>query len=144
VLEYFSKGLYPVFLFSTHASKSDKNSDSYATIPFTKQKDVSEESLTDQNLVLQVLAYIDVYVKNKMLTKASKILTKNCDLLKRTNVSMPYNLFIEYYVSNGNLAKIFEMYRVMKENSVTPGAQTYALMFQVIARLKQKESQESE
>nr|XP_012230354.1 PREDICTED: DNA-directed RNA polymerase, mitochondrial [Linepithema humile] len=127
-----------------HASKCNKSSNEsfYATIPFTKQKDIFEDSLTDQNLILQVLAYVDIYIQNKMLTKVSKILMKNSDLLKRTNIPTPYNMFMEFYVSNRNMPKVFEIHQIMKENSITPDAQTYALMFQVIVRMKHKESQE--
>lgn len=133
------------FLFSMHAAASKSgNSDTYARIPFTKQKDIFEDFLTDQALMLQMLAYIDIYIQSKMLTKASKILMKNYDVLKRTNIPTPFNLFMEYYVSNKNMAKVFEIYQIMKENSITPNAQTYAFMFQIILRMKHKESQAGE
>lgn len=124
--------------------ESSENTSPYATIPFTKQKDLFEDFHTDQNLVSQMLAYMDIYIQNKMLAKAFKTLIKNSNILKRSNNPAPYNLFMEYYVSNRDLAKVFHVYQLLRDNSVTPDAQTYALLFQTIARMKHKENQEGE
>jgi len=53
--------------------------------------------------------------------------------------AMLYNLLLKAHVSNTHMEKAFEIYRIMKEDSVQPNIQTYALMFEIIGRIKNQE-----
>ncbi|KAG5325368.1 RPOM protein, partial [Pseudoatta argentina] len=114
------------------------SSTSYATIPFTNELDSLENCLFDHNLISQLLAHIDVYVQINMPHKAFKLLTSNKNHIKKGKVSPVslYNLLLKTHVSNAHVEKAFEIYRTLKEDSVQPNFETYALMFEIIGRIK--------
>lgn len=124
-------------------SKYDKTSytNSYATIPFTSETDKFETRLSDHNLISQLLAHMDVYVQINMPHKAFKMLMSNKKDLEHSKVSavVLYNLLLKTHVSNAHVEKAFEIYRIMKEDSVQPNFQTYAYMLEIIGRIKNQE-----
>lgn len=112
-------------------------------IPFTIEKDPLEEFASDRYLKFQLLAYMDVYIQMGMSHKALNILTQKKAQFKRGKVSIAemYNLLLESYVSQAYPEKAFHIYRLMKTDSVQPDPQTYALMFEMIAKMKNREKQ---
>ncbi|XP_029176910.1 DNA-directed RNA polymerase, mitochondrial isoform X2 [Nylanderia fulva] len=110
-------------------------------LSMTTKKDHNEDSLSGQNLISQLQAHMDVYIQIGMSSRAFKMLMLNKDQLKRSNISPVtlYNLLMETYVSNSRLEKVFEIYRLMKVESVRPNRRTYALMFEMIGRMKNDE-----
>ncbi|EGI66288.1 PREDICTED: DNA-directed RNA polymerase, mitochondrial [Acromyrmex echinatior] len=115
-----------------------ESSTSYATIPFTNELDSLENRLSGHNLISQLLAHIDVYIQINMPHKAFKLLTSNKNRIKKGKVSPVslYNLLLKTHVSNAHVEKAFEIYRTLKEDSVQPNFKTYALMFEIIVRIK--------
>lgn len=81
-----------------------------------------------------------------MPNRAFKMLMLYKDQLKRNHISAVtlYNLLMENYVSNACLEKTFEIYRLMKVNSVEPNPQTYAFMLEMIGRIKSDEKRAGE
>ncbi|XP_011867383.1 PREDICTED: DNA-directed RNA polymerase, mitochondrial isoform X2 [Vollenhovia emeryi] len=116
-------------------------SDSYAAIPFTNETDQSENQLSDYGLISQLLAHMDVYVQINMPHKAFKLLTLNKPHLKHSKVPTValYNLLLKTHTSNTHVEKAFEIYKIMKVDSVKPNFETYALMFEIIARITNRE-----
>lgn len=102
------------------------------------EKDQSSK-LSDHNLISQLLALMDIYIQINMPQKAFKLLNKNS--LKHSKVSSIalYNLLLNTHVSNAHVEKAFEIYRRIKMNSVPPDFRTYALMFEIIGRIKNQE-----
>lgn len=129
--------------FSVQISKYDKVSNSYAAIPFMSETDKFEIRLSDNNLISQILAHMDVYVQINVPHKAFKMLLSNKQDLKQSKVSavVLYNLLLKTHVSNAHVEKAFEIYRIMKEDSVQPNFQTYAHMLEIIGRIKNQEKQ---
>ncbi|XP_018059905.1 PREDICTED: DNA-directed RNA polymerase, mitochondrial isoform X1 [Atta colombica] len=115
-----------------------KYESSYATIPFTNEPDSLENRLFDHNLISQLLAHIDVYIQINMPHKAFKLLTSNKNHIKKSKVSPVslYNLLLKTHISNAHVEKAFEIYRTLKEDSVQPNFETYALMFEIIGTIK--------
>ncbi|XP_018344252.1 PREDICTED: DNA-directed RNA polymerase, mitochondrial isoform X2 [Trachymyrmex septentrionalis] len=85
-----------------------------------------------------ILAHIDVYIQINMSHKAFKLLTSNKNHLKKCKVSPAplYNLLLKTHISNAHVEKAFEIYRTLKEDSIQPNCETYALMFEIIGRIK--------
>lgn len=127
--------------FSVQTPRYDKASNSYATIPFTSETDKFETRLSDYNLISQLLAHMDVYVQINMPHKAFKILMSNKKNIKNSKVSavVLYNLLLKTHVSNTHVEKAFEIYRIMKEDSIQPNFQTYVYMLEIIERIKNQE-----
>lgn len=123
--------------------KCDKIPSSTVMIPFKKEHDQFEDSISDQNLVNQLLAHMDVYIQNGMLNRAFKILMLKRQHLKSSNTPTiaVYNILMEAYVTKPYMEKVFEIYNLLNEDSVKPDAQTYALMFQVIGNMKAHKKQ---
>ncbi|XP_071557732.1 DNA-directed RNA polymerase, mitochondrial [Temnothorax nylanderi] len=121
--------------------KYNVTSNSYATIPFTNEADQSEKRLSDHNLISQLLAHMDVYVQINMPHKAFKLLMLNKSHLKHSKVfaAALYNVLLNTHVSNAHVEKAFEIYRIMKVDSVKPNYQTYAFMFEIIGRIRNQE-----
>ncbi|XP_018368910.1 PREDICTED: DNA-directed RNA polymerase, mitochondrial isoform X2 [Trachymyrmex cornetzi] len=121
-----------------------ESSISYATIPFTNEPDPLENRLFDHNLISQLLAHIDVYIQINMPHKAFKLLTSNKNHIKKGKVSPVslYNLLLKTHISNAHVEKAFEIYRTLKEDSVQPNFETYALMFEIIGRIKNQVKRE--
>lgn len=121
--------------------KHDEVPDPSTALTVMTKKNHDEDLIFDQNLIFQLQAHIDVYIQIGMSSRAFKMLMSNKAQLQRSNVSAValYNLFLETYVSNARLEKVFETYRLMKVNSVEPNARTYALMLEMIGRMKNDE-----
>ncbi|XP_020292471.1 DNA-directed RNA polymerase, mitochondrial isoform X2 [Pseudomyrmex gracilis] len=127
----------------TQTSRYNKVQSTHVAIPFTMEKDTLEDFISDRYLKFQLLAYIDVYIQSGMSHKALNILTQKKAQLKRGKVLIAemYNLLLDSYVSHAHLEKAFHIYRLMKTDSVQPNPQTYALMFEMIAKMKNREKQ---
>lgn len=82
---------------------------------------------------------MDIYIQINMPQKAFKLLNKNHFKRSKVSAATPYNLLLNTHVSNAHVEKAFEIYRIMKMNSVSPDFQTYALMFEIIGRIKNQE-----
>lgn len=102
---------------------------------------MSEQSEHLSDLVSQVLAHMDVYIQINMPQKALKLLMVNRTHFKssKTSTVALYNLLLKAHVSSGHVEKAFEIYRIMKTGSVKPNFETYALMFEIIGRIKNKD-----
>ena len=127
--------------YSTQTSKYDEVPNPYMAIE--KKNDHPEDFLSNQNLLSELRAHMDVYIQIKMPSRALKMLLLNRDQLKRNKISsvVLYNLLLETYVSNARLEKTLETYRLMKLNSIHPNSRTYALMFEMIAKMKNEDKQ---
>ncbi|XP_012535388.1 DNA-directed RNA polymerase, mitochondrial isoform X2 [Monomorium pharaonis] len=121
--------------------KYDMTPNSYATIPFASETDQPETYFSDANLISHLLAHMDIYTQINMPQKAFKLLTSNKNLLKRRKLPIVpfYNLLLKSHVSHRHMEKAFEIYRIMKVDSVQPNPQTYALMFEIIGKIKHLE-----
>lgn len=97
-------------------------------------------------MVSQLLAHMDVYIQNGMLNQAFKILLFKRHYFKSSKISTVaiYNMLLEAYITKPHLEKIFEIYNLLKKDSVKPNAQTYALMFQIIGKMKAYRKQAGE
>lgn len=122
---------------SMQTPKYNMASNSYATIPF--QNDIDQ--FQNHNLIFQLFAHIDVYMQINMPHKAFKLLMLYKNHFKQGKISavVLYNLLLKAHVSNTHMEKAFEIYRIMKVDSVQPNIQTYALMFEIIGRIKNQE-----
>ncbi|KAL0128377.1 hypothetical protein PUN28_003577 [Cardiocondyla obscurior] len=123
--------------------KHDVPSNLHSIIPFKINETDHSENLSDYNLVSQLSAHMDVYIQNNMPQKAFKLLMLNKNYLKHSKVSVAllYNLLLKNHVSNMHGEKAFEIYKIMKMNSVQPNSQTYALMLEIIGKMKNREKQ---
>lgn len=80
---------------------------------------------------------MDIYIQLGMLQKAHKMLTLNTKQLKQNKrTAVIYNLLMKVYVSNAELDKLLEVYKLMKTHSVQPDTETYTLLFQTIVNMK--------
>ncbi|KYQ53912.1 DNA-directed RNA polymerase, mitochondrial [Trachymyrmex zeteki] len=115
-----------------------KASTSYASIPFTNEPEILEDCPSDHNLISELLAHMDVYIQIDMPHKAFKLLTSYKNHFKKNKVFpiVLYNLLLRTHVSNAHMEKVFEIYRTIKEDSVQPNFETYALMFEIIGKIK--------
>ncbi|KAL6260323.1 hypothetical protein P5V15_007854 [Pogonomyrmex californicus] len=119
----------------------DTASNSYANIPFTYETIDSENYFFEENMVSKLLAHMDVYIQINMPHKAFKMLSMNKDQFKHSKVSTIalYNLLLKNHVTKVQVEKSFELYRIIKADSVKPNSQTYVLMFEIIGKMKNKE-----
>lgn len=113
---------------------------SFTKIPFTSEVDKFDNH-SGEILISQLLVHMDVFIQIKMPHKAFKMLMSKKSYLKRNEASAVslYNLLLKTHVSNAHVEKAFEIYRIMKEESVQPNFDTFALMFEIIERIKNKE-----
>ncbi|XP_072762976.1 DNA-directed RNA polymerase, mitochondrial [Anoplolepis gracilipes] len=126
----------------TQISKYDDVPNPSTAITVVKKKD-HEDSLSSQNLRPQLQAHMDVYIQIQMPNRAFEMLMLNRNQLKHNNISAVtlYNLLLETHASNARLEKVFEIYRLMKVNSVKSNPQTYVFMFEMIGKIKNDEKQ---
>jgi pentatricopeptide repeat protein len=111
------------------------------------ESDKFEDSVSDHDLMSQLQAYIDIYIMNGMLQKAESILMLSTKKLKqnKTNSAQLYNMLMEAYIShNMQLEKLLDLHNMMKEHSVQPNAETYSLLFHMIAKMKDHGKQKGE
>ncbi|EZA54613.1 DNA-directed RNA polymerase, mitochondrial [Ooceraea biroi] len=122
----------------THVQTSKCNKNFRSLIPFMKEKDKFEYSISDHNLMSQLLVYMDIYVQLRMPQKAQRILMQTIEQFKYSKVGTAplYNLLIETHVSGAQLEKVLEIYEIMKTHSVQPNAKTYVLLLHMVAKIK--------
>lgn len=122
---------------SMQTPKYNTASNSYATIPFVSETD----QFQNHNLIFQLFAHMDVYIQINMPHKAFKLLMLYKNHFKPSKISavVLYNLLLKAHVSNTHMEKAFEIYRIMKGDSVQPNIQTYALMLEIIGKIKDQE-----
>lgn len=142
----FSVSYLPIITcpFSINTSKDDKILNQSTVIPFTKENiHMFEDSLSDQDLLSQLIVHMDAYIHSGMSSKAYKMLMLYRKNLKCSKISTiaPYNLLIEAYTCNADLGKVYEIYNMIKVDSVKPDAQTYIYMLNTIATMKNKKKQ---
>jgi len=111
------------------------------------ESDKFEDSISDHDLMSQLQAYIDIYIVNGMLEKAENILMLSTKKLKhdKINSAQLYNMLMEAYIShNMPLEKLLDLHNMMKQHSIQPNADTYTLLFHMIAEMKDYEKQKGE
>jgi len=102
------------------------------------------DCISDNAVMSQLQAYIDIYIMNGMLQKAEKILMLGTKKLKQSKIKKTqlYNMLMEAYISHDmQLKKLLDLHSIMKTHFVQPNAETYVLLFKMIAKMKDHRKQ---
>ncbi|CAL7943645.1 unnamed protein product [Xylocopa violacea] len=100
---------------------------------------------TVQSYVKSLLVHMQVYLHCGLLNRANNTLMKyrryTQNNVKCNEVIEIYNVLLEAYASRRNMAKVLELYGIIKKDSLTPTLQTYVYIFDALGRENLKSSQ---
>lgn len=120
-----------------------KHSDVRKNIQKTYFKKIKNKKVMELNAQI-ILAQIDVCLTCKMFEKVQKllqILTKKVNDTSNSILQDACNIILDLYSSDKNLTRFLQTYNFMINNSVTPNAQTYAAVFELIGKMTDKQHQ---
>lgn len=120
-----------------------KHSDVRKNIQKTYFKKIKNKKVMELNAQI-ILAQIDVCLTCKMFEKVQKllqILIKKVNDTSNSILQDACNIILDLYSSDKNLTRFLQTYNFMINNSVTPNAQTYAAVFELIGKMTDKQHQ---
>ncbi|XP_043674513.1 DNA-directed RNA polymerase, mitochondrial [Vespula pensylvanica] len=120
-----------------------KHSDIRKNIQKTYFKNIKNKKAMDLNAQI-ILAQIDVCLTCKMFEKVQKLLQILIKKVNDTSDSIlqdACNIILDLYSSDKNLTRFLQTYNFMINNSITPNAQTYAAVFELIGKMTNEQHQ---
>ncbi|XP_058446370.1 DNA-directed RNA polymerase, mitochondrial [Malaya genurostris] len=112
-----------------------KNPDEKPSKGISKYENTSQEMLARQkSFHLTLSAYLDICLTSGMINRAyATVMNYRC---KRKMSIDIYNKLLHGYAENGNILKLKDILRIVKEDGIEPTPQTYAAIFECLGRLE--------